>query len=111
MNEPKDYFEFRKEEAGFSWKVPVDLPYFDGHFPNQPILPGIAILDASIELTRSELESVATPFVQKIVSLKFAAPIYPGDDLRLELTREEKRYKVIWKRSAIQVSEVIFELK
>ncbi len=31
-------------------EVPAACPWFDGHFPSRPILPGVAMLDATIEL-------------------------------------------------------------
>lgn len=65
-----------------SWVVPADLPYLDGHFPSQPIVPAVAIVDASFELLRQATvgESRATG----VSNGKFLAPVTPG--LPVEIT-------------------------
>ena len=52
--------------ARVTWTLPKNLPYFDGHFPDNPIFPAVGIVDASLHaLARIvghhvELESIPT---------------------------------------------------
>ena len=65
------------------WTVPSDLPYLRGHFPSQPLLPAIAMIDASIELLRQAL-NVEKVFPSSISSAKFMAPVVP--DLKIKIS-------------------------
>jgi 3-hydroxymyristoyl/3-hydroxydecanoyl-(acyl carrier protein) dehydratase len=71
--------------AATRWVVPTDHPAFAGHFPDHPILPGVVLLDAVLELiTRSG--GVALDRCE-VTSVKFLGPARPGDEL---LIRHEK---------------------
>ncbi len=52
------------------WDVQSALPYFDGHFPGNPVLPGVAMIDAILEAIGGKLTALK--------SAKFMRPIYPG---------------------------------
>lgn len=61
------------------WTVPADHPAFAGHFPGNPILPGVVLLDMA-------LQTIATscgiaPDCCEISSVKFLSPAVPGDEL------------------------------
>ncbi len=65
------------------WRIPENLFYFDGHFPNSPVLPAVAIVDLSV----SFLESGTGPrtlSLQKIISAKMAKALHPGETVRIE---------------------------
>lgn len=57
-----------------------DYPYFSGHFPNQPLLPGVVQLGIAIEFAR-EIFSVDTNNAFPVV--KFVSPILPNDTVTL----------------------------
>lgn len=63
--------------------VPKDLSYFDGHFPENPVLPAFAILEASVDLIRiivgRELQLV------QVSTSRFLAPIVPLDTVQIRL--------------------------
>jgi 3-hydroxymyristoyl/3-hydroxydecanoyl-(acyl carrier protein) dehydratase len=99
MIEPKKSFQFSK---AFQWEVPADLSYFDGHFPGNPVLPGIAIIDASLEAIRLERGMEEPPYVRKVDSAKFTQVIQPGHIVDLEIVENV----VTWKRDGVQVAEV-----
>ncbi len=62
-----------------------DAPYFNGHFPGFPILPGVVQLGLAHHFAESFLrEAFPLGCVKK---MKFSAPIQPGDRVRLVLTR------------------------
>ena len=62
--------------------IAVDHPAFAGHFPGNPILPGVVLLDAALR----EIELAGTPFGSgwKIAVAKFHRPLAPGDPITLE---------------------------
>ncbi|MBL8446840.1 MAG: hypothetical protein JNJ44_05425 [Zoogloeaceae bacterium] len=69
----------------FVWPVPADLPAFAGHFPGQPIVPGVVILDRALGYVASWVP--APPASWQIAQAKFLAPAGPGDTLRFRLER------------------------
>jgi 3-hydroxyacyl-[acyl-carrier-protein] dehydratase len=65
------------------WCVSKDLPYFEGHFPKNPILPAVALIDLVTELLSITLKK---PVKMKAVSsAKFLEPITPKDIISIEL--------------------------
>jgi 3-hydroxymyristoyl/3-hydroxydecanoyl-(acyl carrier protein) dehydratase len=63
--------------------VPATLQWFRGHFPEQPILPGVVQLAWAMGFARERF--ALDPAVEKIVELKFLRVIRPGAELELEL--------------------------
>jgi len=59
-----------------TWTVPADHPAFAGHFPGQPIVPGVVLVDRAILLAGP------LPGVCRIASAKFFSPVGPGETLQ-----------------------------
>lgn len=61
--------------------VAADHPAYAGHFPGQPILPGVVLLDEALQALalRQGLDTA----VGQIKSAKFPSPVKPGEVLRL----------------------------
>ncbi|AUG98809.1 hydroxymyristoyl-ACP dehydratase [Pectobacteriaceae bacterium CE70] len=64
--------------------VSSDLLWFSGHFPTQPLLPGVAQLDWVLHYG-CELLAPGWQF-SSVENIKFQQPILPGKRLRLNLT-------------------------
>jgi 3-hydroxyacyl-[acyl-carrier-protein] dehydratase len=71
--------------------VSMNEPFFPGHFPGHPVMPGVLILEAlaqaacilAIESSDESVRSKVTYFAG-IDNVKFRRPVFPGDQLRLE---------------------------
>ena len=70
--------------------VPTDSPWFVGHFPNEPILPGIALINltqqAIIEDAAAKGEEIIFEVLKRV---RFTGPVRPGESLKVNITREE----------------------
>tara|TARA_B100000902_G_C27170570_1_gene843591 strand:- start:480 stop:941 length:462 start_codon:yes stop_codon:yes gene_type:complete len=72
--------------------VTANEPFFQGHFPGFPVMPGVLIVEALAQagcfMVLRDLEDRAekVPFFAGIDSCRFRRPVLPGDQLRLELS-------------------------
>ena len=72
--------------------VTYNEPYFTGHFPNQPIMPGVLIIEAMAQSTGllagetdpEVLGKGATYYLVGVDKVRFKRPVTPGDQLFLE---------------------------
>lgn len=72
--------------------VTVNEPFFPGHFPGHPVMPGVLIIEAMAQVAAilayvssdESVRSKVTYFVG-IDNARFRKPVVPGDQLRLEL--------------------------
>ena len=71
--------------------VTASEPYFQGHFPDYPIMPGVLVVEAMAQcggvlaLRRMPDSSRKVVLFASIDACRFRAPVTPGDQLRLEL--------------------------
>jgi beta-hydroxyacyl-ACP dehydratase FabZ len=72
--------------------VTVNEPFFSGHFPNNPIMPGVLIVEAMAQVA-GILALLTTPenlgnqniFLMSLDKVRFRRPVVPGDQLILDL--------------------------
>lgn len=73
-------------------QVTANEPYFQGHFPGMPVMPGVLQIEALAQtgaiLALREFEDASTrvPLFSGIDGARFRRPVVPGDTLRLEVT-------------------------
>ena len=73
--------------------VSVNEPYFAGHFPDAPIMPGVLVIEACAQLCSITMESQGTEddkiyVLLKREEFKFLRPVIPGDCLEIEVRKE-----------------------
>lgn len=65
------------------WTVPTDHPAFAGHFPGDPILPGVVLLDRVLDLLADGAVDREAGGGLEIAEGKFLEAVRPGERLRL----------------------------
>jgi 3-hydroxyacyl-[acyl-carrier-protein] dehydratase len=86
--------------------VTIDEPFFEGHFPGNPIMPGVLVIEAMAQVggilarlsvpKSMKIESGKAIYFAAIDKAKFRKPIVPGDQILFELAAIRKGTK-IWK--------------
>ncbi|HCU85681.1 MULTISPECIES: 3-hydroxyacyl-ACP dehydratase FabZ [unclassified Methylophilus] len=88
--------------------VSVNEPYFPGHFPYHPVMPGVLIVEAmaqaaallSFKTMGTKPTSDSVYYFAGIDSARFKKPVSPGDQIILNV-KIDRILKGIWKYSAV----------
>lgn len=93
--------------------VTINEPFFQGHFPGQPIMPGVLIIESMAQTGGILLlnsfpnpEEKLVMFMQ-INNAKFRKPVVPGDVLTLEVELINKKSKVVTMSGKAFVNEIL----
>lgn len=78
--------------------VSINEPFFEGHFPNHPVMPGVLIVECMAQTTAVlVVETLGEEAAGKVVyfmsidSAKFRRPVTPGDQLHIHVTKQRRR--------------------
>ena len=89
------------EEATGIKNVSVNEPFFQGHFPEIPVMPGVLIVEAMAQtaatlvvLTLGEAFDGKLVYFMTIDNAKFRRPVEPGVQLRIHVVKERHRANV-----------------
>ncbi len=94
------HLELDKKVIGIK-SVTINEPFFQGHFPGQPIMPGVLIIEAmaqtgGILMLNSYIDpSEKLVYFMGINNAKFRKPVVPGDQLVMEAELVSKRSKIV----------------
>lgn len=85
------------------FEIPADHPCLAGHFPGNPVVPGVVVLDRVAAALRQQADRRLCGFSQ----VKFLAPLLPGQAaaLQLEWTDERARFRVLREDTLIASGE------
>lgn len=82
--------------------VTINEPFFQGHFPGHPVMPGVLIVEAMAQvagimayLASDESTRQKVTYFMSIDNAKFRRPVFPGDQVRIEITTTYNR-RGIW---------------
>lgn len=92
--------------------VSVNEPFFQGHFPARPVMPGVLIIEAlaqvcGVLVLKREENKGKLAYFAAINNTKFRRPVFPGDVLILKIEITKHRKKVIQARGTAMVGEKI----
>ncbi|MBI2296574.1 MAG: 3-hydroxyacyl-ACP dehydratase FabZ [Betaproteobacteria bacterium] len=83
--------------------VTINEPFFSGHFPHRPIMPGVLIIEAlaqaaailSFRTMNHKADEMSVYYFVGIDHARFKRPVVPGDTLMLEVTLK-RHARSIW---------------
>ena len=107
--------EARGDEYGVGIKnVTFNEPHFQGHFPENPVMPGVLLIEGMAQtagaLCVASTASKGKPSVVYLMTVdkaKFRKPVVPGDQVRFHMTRIAKRRNMWWFRGEAKVDGVL----
>lgn len=80
------------------WDVRADANFFRGHYPGQPLVPGVLICESAFQAgailcaadERDSIPEGAVPVLTRIADARFRRRVGPGETLRFEVTLDER---------------------
>jgi len=90
-------------------RIPANHPALPGHFPGQPIVPGVLLLDAVIEAAQHWL---GTPIrLQTLTQAKFIAPLLPEQAAQIVLRRQGHELRFNVTRGAATLARGVMQIQ
>jgi 3-hydroxyacyl-[acyl-carrier-protein] dehydratase len=104
--------DIQGDEYGIGIKnVTINEPHFVGHFPGNPVMPGVLVLEGMAQTAgtlciRSMPSNIKPGLVYflTIDKAKFRKPVVPGDTLEYHMTRTARRRNMWWYRGEAKVA-------
>ncbi len=112
--------DIRSDEHGIGIKnVTVNEPHFSGHFPDNPVMPGVLVIEGMaqtagvlcLKLLQSQSQITdgkrGTVFFLTIDKAKFRKPVVPGDTVEYHVNKISRRKNMWWYRAEAKVGSVL----
>jgi 3-hydroxyacyl-[acyl-carrier-protein] dehydratase len=93
--------------------VTVNEPFFQGHFPEHPVMPGVLVVEALAQVgvillfSCDENRDSKLVYFSGIDNCRFRQPVIPGDQLRLEITVLKHRPRFYRMKGEARVNETL----
>lgn len=92
--------------------VSVNDPWFAGHFPDEPILPGVLIIESCAQLCSLTVEAQEDDgdhlyVLLKVDGFKFLKPIIPGDVMTVSVTKKSRGGPLLTFDAEVRVGDAV----
>ena len=106
--------DIRGDEFGIGIKnVTINEPQFQGHFPGNPIFPGVLLIEGMAQtagvlcIAATSSSQPKSVFFLTIDKCKFRKPVVPGDTVEFHMTRTARRKNMWWYHGEAKVNGVV----
>jgi 3-hydroxyacyl-[acyl-carrier-protein] dehydratase len=112
--------EIRGDESCIGIKnVTFNEPYFQGHFPGNPVMPGVLLIEGMAQtagaicgLLRGFDRPPSTVFFLTVDECKFRKPVVPGDVVEFHMSKIARKRQMWWYRGVAKVAgQMVAEAK
>ena len=98
-----------KRAIGYK-NLTMNEAFFQGHFPGNPLMPGVLMIEAMAQLGGTVILSAGdferkTPYLTGIDKLKFRRPVTPGDRLMMETTVLRTKRNMGWVEAIARIED------
>lgn len=100
------YKEIHEDSAEVLLSVPATSPYFDGHFPDFPLLPAVAQVNIGMELAKQCFGVTTAPY--QIKKCKFSNILVPETEVKVSLKLSQDRETITIKTEDAQTEKMIY---
>jgi 3-hydroxyacyl-[acyl-carrier-protein] dehydratase len=106
--------EIRGDEAGVGIKnVTFNEPQFLGHFPNNPVMPGVLLIEGMAQtagvlvLRRAQSSDTRAVYLLTIDKAKFRKPAVPGDRVEYHVQKSSQRRNMWWYSAEAKIGDTV----